>query len=131
MSEPQAHLSAAAIVIGNVDVLHASGIRRITAAPALELRVDAAVGTAHVHRLALRMQRHPPRARDPRVTYAGDRVRARASRLDRCELGLQRSNETGRIAFRGVCRLDARRVRSEWRFGSTIAKDCTGSRCLR
>lgn len=104
VSEPQSHLAAAAIVVGNVDVLYTSRVGRIATAPALELAVDAAVRTAHVHRLALSVERHPPRPRDPCVPHARDCMRARASRLDRCELGLQRPDETGRISFRCALR---------------------------
>lgn len=51
-----------------------------------------------VHHLALCMEGHPPRTRDPDVPDARDRVGAEASRLDRRELGLKKTNDAGFIA---------------------------------
>ncbi len=65
MREPEPHFTAATVVIGNVDMLHTTRVRGIAAGPTLELSIDAAVRTAHVHRLALRMERQPPRPCDP------------------------------------------------------------------
>lgn len=100
VSKAQPHFPAATVVIRDMDVLHAARIGRVTAAPALELRVDAAVRTANVHGLALRVKRHTPCSGDARMPDTGDRMRSRTSRLDGCKLGLKRSHKTGGITFR-------------------------------
>ncbi len=91
VSEPQPHLAASGVVIGNMNVLYASRVGGITASPAFELCVDAAIRATNVHRLALCVERHASRASNPRVPNARDRMRAGTSCLDRRQLGLQRS----------------------------------------
>lgn len=70
MSEAQAHFPASGLVVRDVDVPHPSSVGGVAAGPALQLRVDATIGTTHVDRLALRMERHTPRPCNASVTDA-------------------------------------------------------------
>ena len=85
VGESEAHLAPASIIVGNMDVLHPSSVGRIAAGPVLQLTVDAAVRTAHVNGLALRVQRHHSGAGDAGMPNRRDRLCAWARSFDRCE----------------------------------------------
>ncbi len=70
VGEAQPHLPSACVVVGDVDVPHTPRVRGIAAGPALQFRVDATIRATNIDRLALRVKRHAPRARDAGVTDA-------------------------------------------------------------
>ncbi len=100
MRESQSHLATARIVVGDVNMLHATGIGRIATLPISELRVDAAVRATNVDRLALRVQGHDSRSCYARVPHRRNRLRAGARSFDRREFRLQRSDQSGRRHLR-------------------------------